>query len=116
MCPRAPGVSPGLPRAAGTYPRLLARLARVDVLVLDDWGLAPVDDQQRQDLLEILEDRYGLRATVITSQLAPTLWHDYLAHPTLADAICDRILHHAHRIELKGESMRKVRAKSTEGG
>lgn len=105
-----------LARAAGTYPRLLARLARVDVLVLDDWGLAPVDDQQRQDLLEILEDRYGLRATVITSQLAPTLWHDYLAHPTLADAICDRILHHAHRIELKGESMRKVRAKSTEGG
>ena len=76
----------------------------------------PVDDQQRQDLLEILEDRYGLRATVITSQLAPTLWHEYLAHPTLADAICDRILHHAHRIELKGESMRKVRAKSAEGG
>ena len=105
-----------LARAAGTYPRLLARLARIDVLVLDDWGLAPIEDQQRQDLLEILEDRYDLRSTVITSQLAPTRWHDYLAHPTLADAICDRVLHHAHRIELKGESMRKVRPKSAEGG
>jgi DNA replication protein DnaC len=105
-----------LARAAGTYPRLLARLARVDVLVLDDWGLAPIEDQQRQDLLEILEDRYALRSTVITSQLAPALWHEYLAHPTLADAICDRILHHAHRIELKGESMRKVRPKAAEGG
>ena len=68
------------------------------------------------ELLEILEDRYDLRSTVITSQLAPTRWHDYLAHPTLADAICDRVLHHAHRIELKGESMRKVRPKSAEGG
>ena len=105
-----------LARAAGTYPRLLARLARVDVLVLDDWGLAPIQDQERQDLLEILEDRYGLRSTVITSQLAPALWHDYVAHPTLADAICDRILHHAHRIELKGDSMRKVRAKPAQEG
>jgi len=100
-----------LARAAGTYPRLLARLARIDVLVLDDWGLAPIQDQERQDLLEILEDRYGLRSTVMTSQLAPALWHDYVAHPTLADAICDRILHHAHRIELTGESMRKVHGK-----
>ena len=105
-----------LARAAGTYPRLLARLARVDVLVLDDWGLAPIQDQERQDVLEILEDRYGLRSTVITSQLAPALWHDYVAHPTLADAICDRILHHAHRVELKGDSMRKVRAKPAQEG
>ena len=105
-----------LARAAGTYPRLLARLARVDVLVLDDWGLAPIQDQERQDVLEILEDRYGLRSTVITSQLAPALWHDYVAHPTLADAICDRILHHAHRVELKGDSMRKVRAKPAPEG
>jgi DNA replication protein DnaC len=95
-----------LARAAGTYPRLLTRLARPDAL--DDWGLAPVGDQERQDLLEILEDRYGIRATIVTSQLAPTHWHDYLGHPTLADAICDRIVHHAHRIELKGDSMRKV--------
>ena len=105
-----------LARAAGTYPRRLARLARVDVLVLDDWGLAPIQDQERRDLLEILEDRYGLRSTVITSQLAPALWHDYVAHPTLADAICDRILHHAHRLELKGDSMRKVRAKPAQEG
>jgi len=100
-----------LARASGTYPRLLIRLARADVLVLDDWGLAPVGDQERQDLLEILEDRYDVRATIITSQLAPALWHDYLGNPTLADAICDRVLHHAHRIELTGESMRKGRAK-----
>ncbi|HXX37263.1 MAG TPA: IS21-like element helper ATPase IstB [bacterium] len=105
-----------LARAAGTYPRLLLRLARADVLVLDDWGLTPVGDQDRQDLLEILEDRYDLRATIITSQLAPALWHDYLGHPTLADAICDRVLHHAHRIELKGESMRKVRPKPAQEG
>ena len=73
-----------LARAAGTYPRLLARLARVDVLVLDDWGLVPVQEQDRQDLLEILEDRYGLRSTVITSQLAPALWHDYVAQPKVS--------------------------------
>lgn len=103
-------------RAAGTYPRLLMRLARADVLVLDDWGLMPVGDQDRQDLLEILEDRYDVRATIITSQLAPGLWHDYLGHPTLADAICDRVVHHAHRIELKGESLRKVRAKPAQEG
>ena len=76
-----------LARATGTYPRLLARLARVDVLVLDDWGLAPLDDQQRQDLLEILEDRYDLRSTVITSQLAPTRWHDYVAHPKVSSCL-----------------------------
>jgi DNA replication protein DnaC len=99
-----------LARAAGTYPRLLIWLARADVLVLDDRGLAPVGNRERQDLLEILEDRYGVRATIITSQLAPALWHDYLGHPTLADAICDRVVHHAHRIELKGDSLRKVRA------
>lgn len=103
-------------RAAGTYPRLLMRLARADVLVLDDWGLMPVGDQDRQDLLEILEDRYDVRATIITSQLAPSLWHDYLGHPTLADAICDRVVHHAHRIELKGDSLRKVRAKPAQEG
>jgi DNA replication protein DnaC len=65
-----------LARAAGTYPRLLHRLARAEVLVLDDWGLVPVGDQERQDLLEILDDRYDLRATIITSQLAPALWHE----------------------------------------
>ena len=96
-----------LARADGTYARLLARLARTDVLVLDDWGLAPVHEQERHDLLEILEDRHGLRSTVVTSQLAPNKYHAHLNEPTLADAICDRLLHNAHRIVLKGPSRRK---------
>ena len=99
-----------LARADGTYARLLCRLARVDVLVLDDWGLAPVQDPERRDLLEVLEDRYGTRSTVVTSQLPTDTWHDYLADPTLADAICDRLLHNAHRIVLKGPSRRKEKA------
>ena len=96
-----------LARADGSYPRLLARIARVDVLVIDDFAIAPVAESERRDLLEVLEDRYGSRATVITSQLAPERWHDYLADPTVADAICDRVLHGAHRIALKGPSRRK---------
>src|SRR5262245_41583071 len=79
-----------LARADGTYIRFLAQLARADVLVLDDWGLAPLQDAERRDVLEILEDRYGTRATIITSQLPPNQWHDYVNDPTLADAICDR--------------------------
>jgi DNA replication protein DnaC len=96
-----------LARADGTYPRLLARLARIDVLVIDDFAVAPVTDVQRADLLEVLEDRYGVRSTIVTSQLPPAQWHDYLADPTLADAICDRLLNNAHRIVLKGPSKRK---------
>jgi DNA replication protein DnaC len=96
-----------LARADGSYGRLLGKLARMDVLVLDDWGLVPVQDQERRDLLEILEDRYGSRSTIVTSQLPPGQWHDYLGEPTLADAICDRLLHNAHRIVLKGPSRRK---------
>jgi DNA replication protein DnaC len=96
-----------LARADGTYVRLLTKLARLDVLVVDDWGLAPVQDAERRDLLEILEDRYGVRSTIITSQLPPAQWHDYLSDATLADAICDRLLHNAHRIVLKGPSRRK---------
>ncbi len=97
-----------LARADGTYPRLLGRLARVDVLVIDDFAIAPLTDSERRDLLEVLEDRYATRATIITSQLDPTRWHDYLADPTTADAICDRVLHAAHRIALKGPSKRKT--------
>ena len=89
------------------YGRLLGKLARMDVLLLDDWGLAPVQDQERRDLLEILEDRYGSRSTIVTSQLPPGQWHDHLGEPTLADAICDRLLHNAHRLVLKGPSRRK---------
>ncbi len=96
-----------LARADGSYPRLLARVARVDVLVIDDFAIAPVTETERRDLLEVLEDRYATRATVITSQLPPERWHDYLADPTVADAICDRLLHGAHRIALKGPSRRK---------
>lgn len=96
-----------LARADGTYVRLLAKVARVDVFVLDDWGLAPVQDAERRDLLELLEDRYGTRSTIVTSQLPPAHWHEHLGEPTLADAICDRLLHNAHRLVLKGPSRRK---------
>jgi DNA replication protein DnaC len=96
-----------LTHADGSYIRLLARFARVDVLVLDDFALGPLPDHGRRDLLEILEDRTGERSTIITSQLPPTKWHDYVAEPTLADALCDRLLHPAHRIALKGPSRRK---------
>lgn len=99
-----------LARADGTYPRVLSRLARVDVLVIDDFAISPVSDEERRHLLELLEDRYNTRSTIVTSQLAPGDWHDYLADPTLADAICDRIVHHAHRLVLKGPSRRKERS------
>ena len=96
-----------LAHADGTYTIALGRFARADVLVIDDWGLAPVKDQERRDLLEVMEDRYGTRSTIMTSQLPTTKWHDYLGDPTMADAICDRLLHNAHRIALKGTSRRK---------
>jgi DNA replication protein DnaC len=96
-----------LVHADGTYPRFLAKLARIDVLILDDWGLVPVGDTERRDLLEIIEDRYGNRSTILTSQLPSDKWHDHVGDPTIADAICDRLLHNAHQIGLKGESRRK---------
>ena len=96
-----------LARADGTYARLLGKLARMDVLVLDDFALVPLQDAERRDLLEVLEDRYGTRATIITSQLEPKLWHEAIGDPTLADAICDRLLHNSHRLMLKGPSRRK---------
>ena len=96
-----------LARADGTYEKLLARLARVDVLVIDDWGLAPMKASERRDLLEVLEDRYATRSTIITRQLPTSKWHEHIGDPTLADAICDRVLHNAHKILLKGPSRRK---------
>lgn len=96
-----------LARADGTYARLLATLARVDVLLLDDFGLAPLQEAERRDLLEILEDRYGTRSTIVTSQLPPAHWHEAIGEPTLADAICDRLLHNSHRFMLQGPSQRK---------
>jgi DNA replication protein DnaC len=103
-----------LAHADGSYVRLLEKLARIDVLVLDDWALTPPKEQERRDLLELLEDRYSLRSTVIASQLPTAKWHDYVGDPTVADAICDRILHNAHRILLKGPSRRKQSAGSQE--
>ena len=102
-----------LARADGSYPRLLARFARIDVLVLDDWGLSPVADTDRRDLLEIMDDRHGLRSTIWTSQIPVAQWHDHVGDPTVADAICDRLLQNAHRIVLQGPSRRKQ--KTTEG-
>lgn len=93
----------------GSFTRRLAALARTDVLLIDDWGLAPPTAAERSDLLEVLDDRVGTRSTVITSQLPVEHWHEYLGEPTLADAILDRILHASHRLTLAGESMRKAR-------
>jgi DNA replication protein DnaC len=103
----------GIAHADGTYVRLLARLAKVDVLILDDWGLAPMTDPQRRDVLEILEDRHGARSTVVTSQLPVENWHDYIAHPTIADAVLDRLVHNAHKLKMKGPSRRKEKAQAT---
>lgn len=93
-------------RADGSYPRLLAKLARADVLLIDDFGLTAVGDDERNDLCEILEDRFGSRSTIVTSQIPTGKWHEYLGDPTVADAICDRLLPNAHRIMLKGPSRR----------
>lgn len=102
-----------LAHADGSYVSLLARLAKVDVLVIDDWGLAAVGERERHDLLEILEDRYGNRSTIMTSQLPPAKWHDQLGDPTVADAVCERILHNSHRLVLKGPSRRKEKEETT---
>ena len=102
-----------LAHADGTFPVLLKRIAKIDVLVIDDWGLAPLKDSERRDVLEVLEDRHASRSTVITSQLPTAKWHDHIGDPTIADAICDRIIHGAHRLVLKGPSRRKEAAEST---
>jgi len=102
-----------LAKADGTYARLLSRLARTDVLVIDDFALAPLTAEQRNDLLEILEDRYGNRSTIFASQLEPKRYHEYLGDPTVADAVCDRLLHNAHRVVLQGPSRRKEEAALT---
>jgi DNA replication protein DnaC len=96
-----------LARADGSYPKLLEKLARTQLLILDDFGLSPLTDSERRDLLEVLEDRYDRRATLITSQLPFDHWHAVVGDTTFADAILDRLVHHAHRINLKGASMRK---------
>jgi DNA replication protein DnaC len=92
----------------GSFGRRLAQLARTDVIILDDFALAPIGQSERTDLLEVLDDRTTGKSTIITSQLAVKHWHEYLGDPTLADAILDRIVHHSHRFELHGESLRKA--------
>ncbi|KRB29935.1 MULTISPECIES: IS21-like element helper ATPase IstB [Phyllobacteriaceae] len=102
-----------LARGDGRYARLQRTLGRVQLLILDDWGLEPLDDQARHDLLEILEDRYGRRSTIITSQLPVSAWHDVIGNPTYADAILDRLVHNAHRVDLTGESLRRKQTQKT---
>lgn len=96
-----------LARADGTYQRLLTKLAKADVLVIDDWATAPISDAERRDLLEVLEDRYGARSTIVTSQVPYKRWHEHIADPTHADAICDRLIHNAHKLTIKGSSRRR---------
>ncbi|MEI8703025.1 IS21-like element helper ATPase IstB [Mesorhizobium sp. ISC15] len=98
-----------LARGDGRYGRILKSLARTDLLILDDWGPEKLNDDQRRDLLEIIEDRYERRSTIVTSQVPVDRWWEIIANPTLADAILDRLVHNAYRIDLTGESMRKQR-------
>jgi len=102
-----------LARGDGRYGRLLKTLARVTLLILDDWGLAPLTPDQERDLLEVLDDRHGCSSTIVTSQLPVEHWHELIANPTIADAILDRLIHNAHRLILKGDSMRKLAAKQS---
>jgi len=95
-------------RGDGTYPKFLNRLARINLLILDDWGLAPLGPQEARDVLEIIDDRVGIRSTLIASQLPIADWHRTITDPTVADAILDRLLHNSHRIIMRGESMRKM--------
>lgn len=101
-----------LARGDGRYARLMRTVCRVDVLILDDWGLAPLDASARHDLLEILEERHGRRSMIVTSQLPVDRWHDVIGDPTYADAILDRLVHSAHRIALDGDSLRRTRARA----
>ena len=93
----------------GSFTRRLAQLARLDLIILDDFALAPIAPHERSDLLELLDDRVGTRSTIITSQLPLAAWHEWLGEPTVADAILDRIVHGSHKIALKGESLRRSR-------
>ena len=100
----------GLAKGDGRYTRLIRSLAKTNVLVIDDWGLATLSDTERADLLEVLEDRHNIQSTIVTSQLPVKHWHEVIGNATLADAILDRLVHNAYTIELKGESMRKTKS------
>lgn len=101
-------------RAEGSYARKLMKMAKADLLILDDLGLGPLEETPRHDLLEVFEDRYGKRATVVTSQLPFKNWHQWIGDPTLADAILDRLVHNAYKVQLKGHSRRKTDSKDTD--
>ena len=98
----------------GSFGRLLTKLARIDILVLDDFAMAPLKDSERRDFLELCDDRYQRRSMILTSQLPLAHWHEQIGDPTLADSILDRLVHNAYRIELNGESMRKKRGRKPE--
>ena len=116
LCTRVPRLlhEISIARADGTYAATLGRLAKLDVLVLDDFLIAPLKDQERRDLVEVLEDRYGKVSTVVTSQVPTKNWHETLADPTMADAICDRLVHNAHVIAIRGPSMRQKKGMLTD--
>jgi DNA replication protein DnaC len=105
-----------LARGDGRYARITRALGGVQLLILDDWGLEPLDAQARHDLLEILEKRYGRRSTIVTRQLPVEDWHAMIGDPTYADAILDRLVHNAHRLNLSGDRLRRTRAKPAERG
>ena len=100
-----------LARGVGRYERQLKSFSRVDLLVLDDWGMTPLSSEGRRDLMEIVDDRHGLRSTIVTSQLPVDAWHAVIGDPTIADAMLDRLVHNAHRITLSGHSMRRKSSK-----
>jgi DNA replication protein DnaC len=100
-------------RADGSLRSLLVRIARIDVLVIDDWAMAPLSEPERRDFWEICEDRYQVRSTILTSQLPAPRWREQIGDPTLADGILDRLVHNAHRVEMRGDSMRKNRGKAS---
>jgi len=102
-------------RADGTYALALRRIAKAPVLILDDFGLQPLTATERKDLLEVIEDRYNAGSTVVTSQLEPNLWHAVIGDETMADSICDRLVHRARRLKLGGESIRKLLASKEDG-
>jgi len=101
-------------RGDGSYPKIIKKLLKTNVLVIDDLGLAPMSATERRDLLEVIEDRHGLASTIVATQLPITSWHENIRDPTIADAILDRLIHNAHKINLKGESMRKLRSSLTQ--
>jgi DNA replication protein DnaC len=102
-----------LARADGTHAKVLAKLAKFDVLVLDDWGLGALRDSQRHDLLEVLEDRYGRTSTIVTIQLPVDKWHEWIGDPTIADAILDLLVNNAYKVGLKGHSRRRSESEPT---